>query len=124
MNIELAVNAVEMAIHKLPHMDNLYRQVKHEVEKTVRTRQHLEKDLHNLKDVIESSTQLLNSYYILCERKKQESENPNNELSRIETLVSRCKSDNDIFVSLLREIKELIDQQYEAKHAKEKSKLI
>ena len=50
MNIELAVNAVEMAIHKLPHMDNLYRQVKHEVEKTVRTRQHLEKDLHNLKE--------------------------------------------------------------------------
>jgi hypothetical protein len=28
MNIEQVVNAVEIAIHKLPHMETLYKQVK------------------------------------------------------------------------------------------------
>jgi hypothetical protein len=45
MSIEQVVNAVEIAIHKLPHMENLYRQTKDEAEKMQRTIQRLASDI-------------------------------------------------------------------------------
>jgi len=41
MSIEQVVNAVDIAIHKLPHMENLYRQAKDQAEKMQRTIQRL-----------------------------------------------------------------------------------
>jgi AraC-like DNA-binding protein len=48
MNIEQVVNAVDIAIHKLPYMEGLYKQLKDEVDKMQRTRQRLENYLHKL----------------------------------------------------------------------------
>jgi hypothetical protein len=45
MSIEQVVNAVDIAIHKLPHMENLYEQVNDEVEKMQLTRQRLANDI-------------------------------------------------------------------------------
>jgi hypothetical protein len=41
MSIEQVVNVVEIAIHKLPYMENLYQQVKDEAEKMQGTIQQL-----------------------------------------------------------------------------------
>ena len=49
MTIENVVNAVEIAIHKLPYMDGLYKQVKDEVEKLQHIRQLLVNDIEELK---------------------------------------------------------------------------
>jgi hypothetical protein len=38
MSIEQVVNAVDIAIHKLPYMETLYRQIKDEVNKLQYTR--------------------------------------------------------------------------------------
>src|SRR5829696_1155114 len=48
MSIDQVVNAVEIAIHKLPHMDSLYEQVKDQVDKMQRTRQILANDIAGL----------------------------------------------------------------------------
>ena len=48
MNIEQIVNAVEIAIHKLPYMESLYRQVKDEVDKMQHTIQQLANDIRAL----------------------------------------------------------------------------
>jgi hypothetical protein len=45
MSIDQVANAVEIAIHKLPHMESLYKQVKDEAEKMQRTIQRLENDI-------------------------------------------------------------------------------
>jgi hypothetical protein len=45
MNIEQVVNAVDTAIHKLPYMESLYRQIKDEVNKLQYTRQSLVNDI-------------------------------------------------------------------------------
>jgi len=50
--------------------------------------------LYRLNDEITSCKALLNSYHISCERKRQEAENVNNEISKLETLVNRFKSNN------------------------------
>jgi hypothetical protein len=48
-----------------------------------------------LKKEIASAKALLNSYHISCQRKRQEAEYLNNEITRLEALVSRFKSNNE-----------------------------
>ena len=49
MSIEQVVNAVYAAIHKRPYIENLYEQVKEQVEKMQHTRQGLANDIEALK---------------------------------------------------------------------------
>src|SRR5829696_2300176 len=49
MNIEQVVHVVDIAIHKLPHMETLYRQIKDEVEKLQYIRQDLLNDIAALR---------------------------------------------------------------------------
>jgi len=44
-SIEQVVNVVEIAIHKLPHMENLHEQVTDQIDKMQRTRQQLVNDI-------------------------------------------------------------------------------
>jgi hypothetical protein len=108
MNIEQVVNAVDIAIHKLPYMEGLYKQLKDEVDKMQRTRQQLENYLHKLKEEIASAKSLLNSYHTLCERKRQELENINSEASRIVTLVNRFKSNNEEYLKIEKTVEEKV----------------
>jgi hypothetical protein len=52
MSIEQVVNVVEIAIHKLPYMENLYRQAKDQAEKMQRIRQGLVNDIEERKNKI------------------------------------------------------------------------
>jgi DNA-binding CsgD family transcriptional regulator len=106
MSIDQVVNAIDTAIHKLPYIESLYEQVKDQVDKMQRTIQRLENYSHTLNDEIASARALLNSYHLLCERKRKEAENLNNELSRLEALVSRFKSNNEGYSNLKQIVKE------------------
>ena len=88
MSIEKVANVVEIAIDKLPYMESLYDQVKDQVDKMQRTIQRLENQSHTLYDEIASAKALINSYHLSCERKRKEAEYLNNEISRLEALVS------------------------------------
>src|SRR5919112_518954 len=74
MSIDNVVNAVDIAIHKLPYMESLYGQVKEQVDKMQYKIQGSNKDLNTLNDEIASAKVLLNSYHMLCERKRQDEE--------------------------------------------------
>ena len=52
MNIEQVVNDAEIGIHKLPHMETLYKQVYDEVNKLQYTRQRLVNDIEARKHKI------------------------------------------------------------------------
>jgi hypothetical protein len=63
--------------------------------------------LHRLNDdELASAKALLNSYHLLCERKRKEAENLNNELSRLEALVSQFKIKDEGYSNLKQIIKE------------------
>jgi hypothetical protein len=48
ISIEQVVNVVEIAIHKLPYMESLYKQAKDQAEKMQRTVQRLANDIRAL----------------------------------------------------------------------------
>ena len=106
MSIEKVANVVEIAIDKLPYMESLYEQVKDQVDKMQRTIQRLENYSHTLNDEIASAKDLLNSYHVLCEHKRQEAEDLNNEISRLEALVSRFKSNNEEYLKINQRVQE------------------
>jgi predicted nucleic acid-binding Zn-ribbon protein len=66
------------------------------------------KNLHQVNDEIASAKALLNSYHMLCERKRQESEHLNNKISRQETAISRFKNNNKEY---LNKIKKTVEEE-------------
>jgi hypothetical protein len=106
MSIAQVVNAVDIDIHKLPYMESLYKQAKEEVDKMQRTRLQLDNSLHTLNDEIANAKELLNSYHILCERKREESEHLNNDISRLESVISRCKNNNEEYLKIKKTVEE------------------
>ena len=108
MSIDQVVNAVDIAIHKLPYMESLYEQLKEQVDKMQRTRQQSENYLHNLKEEIASSKELLNSYTNSCERKRQEAKTLNNDISRLETVISRFKSNNEEYLKIEKTVEQKV----------------
>jgi hypothetical protein len=68
------------------------------------------KHLQSVNDEIASAKALLNSYHISCERKRQESVHLNNELSRLESFVSRFKNDNEEYLKIKKTVEEEVSK--------------
>jgi hypothetical protein len=61
MSIEQIVNAVDIAIHRLPYMENLYKQIKEEVEKMHLIRQRMTGEIETLKNQISILEEILSN---------------------------------------------------------------
>jgi hypothetical protein len=72
MSIEQVVNVVEIAIHKLPHMENLYGQAKDQAEKMQRTIQRLKNDIEDRKNKILILDKIAFSSEQECKRTEQQ----------------------------------------------------
>ena len=66
--------------------------------------------MHTLNDQIASAKALLNSYHISCECKRQESENLNNDISRLEVVISRFKNNNEEYLKIKKTIEEEVNE--------------
>ena len=66
------------------------------------------KHLHSVNDEITSAKALVNSYYVLCQRKRQESERLNNDISRLKTVIIRFKNNNEEYLKLKKTVEEEI----------------
>jgi hypothetical protein len=106
MTIEQIGNVVDTDINRLPHMETLYEQVKDEVDKMQHTIQRLENYSHTLNDEIASAKALLSSYHTLCDRKRQESEHLNNDISRLENIISQFKNNNEEYLKIKKGVEE------------------
>jgi hypothetical protein len=88
MNIAQVVNVVDIAIHKLPYMETLYRQIKDEVNKLHYTRQGLINDI----EVRENKISILDKIAFSCEQDCKRTEQQIQELAdkkdRLEKLIA------------------------------------
>jgi septal ring factor EnvC (AmiA/AmiB activator) len=72
MAIDQIVNAVEIAIHKLAYMENLYQQAKDQAEKMQRTIQRLVTDIRALEYKISILDKTAFPIELDCKRKEQQ----------------------------------------------------
>jgi hypothetical protein len=101
------VKTFAIANEDLPYLEEKCELLKIENNDLESKKQQLNNELHNLNDEIASSKELLKSYTSSCERKRQESESLNNEISRLETLVIRFKSNNEEYLKIKRTVEDM-----------------
>ena len=88
MSIEQVVNAVYAAIHKLPYIENLYEQVKEQVEKMQRTRQGLGNAIEERKKKIPLLDNIIFSSEQDCKRKEQQVQELTDQKNSTERLIA------------------------------------
>ncbi len=102
------VKALAIANEDLPFLEekcDLLEIKKNDLESKI---QQSENELYNLNDEIASAKELLKSYTSSCERKLQESEILNDEISRLEALVTRFKNNNEEYLRIERAVEEKV----------------
>jgi hypothetical protein len=102
------VKALAIADKELPYLEEKCELLKVENNDLESKKQQLNNELHTLNDEIASSKVLLKSYTSSCERKRQESESLNNEISRLETLVARFKSNNEEYLKIKSTVEDML----------------
>jgi hypothetical protein len=88
MSIAQVVNVVDIAIHKLPYMENLYRQAKDQAEKMQHTIQRLANHIAGLERKISILDKTAFSCEQECRRKHQEILELTAEKNRLESLIT------------------------------------
>jgi hypothetical protein len=95
MSIDQVVNAVEIAIHKLPYMEGLYGQIKDEVNKLQYTRQILVNDIEARKHKISILDRIALASEQDCKRKYQEIQELTAQKDRIEKSIANILSNGE-----------------------------
>jgi hypothetical protein len=88
MSIETVVSAVDIAIHKLPYIENLYAQAKDQVDKMQRTIQRLENDIEARKNKISFLDKIAFSSEENCKRTEQRVQELIAQKNRLESLIA------------------------------------
>jgi hypothetical protein len=102
------VKAVAIANEDLPYLEEKCELHKIEANDLESKIQQSNNELHILNDKIASSKELLKSYTCSCERKRQEAESLNNEISRLEALVAHFKNNNEEYLIIERTVEEKV----------------
>ena len=95
MTVEKVINALAIANEELPYLEERRELLNDEINTLESKRQKLNNDWNILNDKIASSKESLESYLTSCNRKKQESKNLNDEISRLEALFDSLKRDDE-----------------------------
>jgi hypothetical protein len=106
LTIEQVVNVVEIAIHKLPYMETLYRQAKDQAEKMQRTIQRLENDIEARKNKILLLDKIAFVSEQDCNRKHQEIQELTAQKDIIEKLIANTLSNGERYSKLMQFVKE------------------
>jgi hypothetical protein len=102
------VKALAIADKDLPYLEEKCELLKIENNDLESKKQQLNNELHTLNDKIASSKELLKSYTSSCEHKRQEEESLNNEISRLEALVTRFKSNNEEYLKIKSTVEDIL----------------
>jgi DNA-binding CsgD family transcriptional regulator len=106
MSIEQVVNAVDIAIHKLPYMENLYRQTKDQAENMQRMIGRLANDIEERKNKISFLDKIAFTSEQECKRAEQRIRELTAQKDIIEKLIANILNDNKGYYNLKQVAKE------------------
>jgi hypothetical protein len=106
MSIEQVVNAVDIAIHKLPYMENLYRQAKDQAENMQRMIGRLANDIEERKNKISFLDKIAFTSEQECKRTEQRIRELTAQKDIIEKLIANILNDNKGYYNLKQVTKE------------------
>jgi hypothetical protein len=95
MTVKKVINALAIANEDLTYLEERRELLNDEVNTLESKRQKSKSSSNILNERVTSSKELLKSYSITRNRKKQEIEHLNNEISRLESIYNRLKTDDE-----------------------------
>jgi hypothetical protein len=104
MTVEKVINALAIANEELPYLEERRELLNDEVNTLESKRQKFKNSLNILNERVTSSKELLKSYSITCNRKRQEIGHLNSEISRLESLYNRLKTDDEGFLIIKKTV--------------------
>ena len=100
MDVKQVVDVLEIANNDLPTIEERFIRLRNDVS-TLQFQKHTCKEnLYRLNDQIATTSRLLNSFRISCERERREIENLYNEKERLEGVVTEFKSNNEEYLKI------------------------
>ena len=95
MSIEQVTNTLEIAIHKLPHMESLYKQAKEQAENMQHTIQRLANDIEARENKISILDKIAFSSEQECKRTEQQVQELTTQKDRLESLIAKILNGED-----------------------------
>ena len=108
MDVEQIVNLLKIANNDLPSIEERFKSLRNDVS-VLQSQKHIcERNLYQLNNQIATTTKLLNSLRISCERQRKEIENLYYEKAILESIVTEFKSNNEDFIKIKQEAEEKV----------------
>jgi hypothetical protein len=106
MGVKQVVNLLAIANNDLPAVERRFNRLGNDMS-MLQFQKHIdERNLHQLKNQIASTTKLLSSYHISCIRERREIEKLYNEKARLEAIVTEFKSNNEEYLNKIKQAAE------------------
>ena len=104
MGVKQVVNVLEIASNDLPAIEERYKRLRNDVSILQFQKRIDERDLYQLNNQIASTTKLLNSFRISCERERREIGNLYNERARVEAVITEFKDNNEEYLDKIKQV--------------------
>jgi hypothetical protein len=106
VGVKQVVNVLAVANNDLPAIEKRFEKLRNDVSMLQFQKYTLERNLYHLNNRIAATTNLLSSFRISCKRERREIENLCNEKTRLETIVTEFKSNNEEYLNKIKQTAE------------------
>jgi transposase len=103
IGVRHVVNLLTIANNDLPAMERRFKRLGNDISALQFQKRIDERSLYQLNNQVVSTTKLLNSFRISCIRERREIENLYNEKTRLETIVTAFKNDNEEYLDKIKQ---------------------
>jgi hypothetical protein len=100
MSIQHVIDVLEIANNDLPSIEERFKRLRTDVSMLQSQKHTCRRNLYQVNNQIATTSTLLNSLRITCERKRRELENLCNEKIRLESIVIGFKSNNEEYLKI------------------------
>jgi len=108
MNVQKVVNLLKIANDDLPPIEERLKRLRNNVSILQSQKHTCERGLYQLNNQIATTSRFLNSPRLSCERERREIGNLYNEKTRLETIITQFKSDNEKYLKIKQAAEEKV----------------
>ena len=104
IGVRHVVDILAIANNDLPAIEERFKRLRNDIS-MLQFQKHIdERNLYQLNNQIASTTKLLNSFRISCERERREIEHLHNEKARLEAIVTQFKNNNEEYLDKIKQV--------------------
>ena len=103
IGVRNVVDILAIANNDLPAIEERFKTLRNDVSMLQFQKRIDERNLYQLNNQIASTTRLLNSFRISCERERREMEHLQNEKARLEATVTQFKNNNEEYLDKIKQ---------------------